>query len=41
MQNVKGYGRARRTKAVRKVSKDLRGTIKFKVCRAKCKDKMF
>ena len=38
---VRGYGRARRRQAVRNVSKDLRGIIRFRVRRAQSKIKMF
>ena len=38
---VRGYGRARRRQAVRKVSKDLRDNIRFIVCGAQNKNKIF
>ena len=38
---VRGYSRARRRQAVRKVSKDLRGIIRVRVSRAQSKYKMF
>ena len=40
-EDVRGFGRVRRRQAVRKVSKDLRGIIRFIVCKAKSKDEMF